>query len=71
MICFTPETTSRKRRVLFLQKDWNGALIHVVWGIPKGHDNLVVLVTCLFPVFLFHVQDSERGAIVVLACFVR
>lgn len=31
--------------VLFLQKDRIGAPIHVVWGIPKGHNNPVVLVT--------------------------
>jgi hypothetical protein len=35
--------------VLFLQKDRNGAPIHVVWGIPKGYDNLVVLVTAYRP----------------------
>ncbi len=32
-------------RVLFLQKDRTGAPVHVVWGIPRGHDEPVVLVT--------------------------
>lgn len=35
--------------VLILQKDRTGALIHVVWGIPKGHDKPVVLVTAYRP----------------------
>jgi len=35
--------------VLFLQKDRSGAPIHVVWGIPRGHDNLVVLITAYRP----------------------
>ena len=35
--------------VLFLQKDQTGAPIHVVWGIPKGHDKPVVLVTAYRP----------------------
>lgn len=35
--------------VLFLQRDGNGAPIHVVWGIPNGHDNLVVLITAYRP----------------------
>jgi len=35
--------------VLFLQKDRTGAPIHVVWGIPKGHDKPVVLVTAYRP----------------------
>ena len=39
--------------VLFLQKDRAGEPIHVVWGIPKGHDKPVVLVTAYRP-------DSER-----------
>ncbi len=39
--------------VLFLQKDRAGEPIHVVWGIPKGHDRPVVLVTAYRP-------DSER-----------
>ena len=30
--------------VLLLQKDQAGEPIHVVWGIPKGHDKPVVLV---------------------------
>ena len=34
---------------LFLQKDQTGAPIHVVWGIPKGHDRPVVLVTAYRP----------------------
>lgn len=39
--------------VLFLQMDRTGAAIHVVWGIPKGHDTPVVLVTAYRP-------DPER-----------
>ena len=39
--------------VLFLQKDRAGEPVHVVWGIPKGHDKPVVLVTAYRP-------DSER-----------
>lgn len=39
--------------VLLLQKDRNGAPIHVVWGIPRGHDNPVVLITAYRP-------DPER-----------
>ncbi len=39
--------------VLFLQKDRTGAPIHIVWGIPKGHDKPVVLVTAYRP-------DPER-----------
>jgi hypothetical protein len=39
--------------VLFLQKDRAGEPIHVVWGIPKGHDRPVVLVTAYRP-------DAER-----------
>lgn len=35
--------------VLFLQKDRTGAPIHVVWGIPKGHDKPAVLVTAYRP----------------------
>ena len=35
--------------VLFLQRDRNGAPIHVVWGIPRGHDNPVVLITAYRP----------------------
>lgn len=38
---------------LFLQKDRTGTSIHVVWGIPKGQDNPVVLVTAYRP-------DPER-----------
>jgi hypothetical protein len=39
--------------VLFLQKDKGGAPIHVVWGIPRGHEKPVVLVTAYRP-------DPER-----------
>ena len=35
--------------VLLLQKDRSGVPIHVVWGIPKGHDRPVVLVTAYRP----------------------
>jgi hypothetical protein len=35
--------------VLFLQKDRIEAPIHVVWGIPRGHDNPVVLITAYRP----------------------
>ena len=35
--------------VLLLQKDRTGASIHVVWGIPKGHDKPIVLVTAYRP----------------------
>lgn len=35
--------------VLLLQKDQTGAPIHVVWGIPKGHDKPVILVTAYRP----------------------
>lgn len=34
---------------LFLQKDRMGTPVHVVWGIPKGHDKPVVLVTAYRP----------------------
>ena len=34
---------------LLLQKDGSGAPIHVVWGIPKGHDRPAVLVTVYRP----------------------
>jgi hypothetical protein len=34
---------------LFLQKDRMGAPVQVVWGIPKGHDKPVVLVTAYRP----------------------
>lgn len=39
--------------VLLLQKDKSGAPIHVVWGIPKGHDKPAVLITAYRP-------DPER-----------
>ena len=38
---------------LLLQKDQSGGFVHVVWGIPKGHDKPVVLVTAYRP-------DPER-----------
>lgn len=34
---------------LLLQKDRLGAPVHVVWGIPKGHDRPVVLITAYRP----------------------
>ena len=39
--------------VLLLHKDDIGNPVHVVWGIPKGHNKPVVLVTAYRP-------DSER-----------
>ena len=39
--------------ILLLQKDKSGLPIHVVWGIPKGHDKPVVLITAYRP-------DPER-----------
>ena len=38
---------------LMLQKDKTGLPIHVVWGIPRGHDKPVVLITAYRP-------DPER-----------
>ena len=35
--------------VLLLQQDRTGSPIHVVWGIPKGYDRPVVLVTAYRP----------------------
>lgn len=35
--------------VLLLQMDRTGSPIHVVWGIPKGYDRPVVLVTAYRP----------------------
>lgn len=35
--------------ILLLQKDSNGVPIHVVWGMPRGHDRPVVLVTAYRP----------------------
>lgn len=35
--------------MLLLQKDNSGAPIHVVWGIPKGHDKPAVLITAYRP----------------------
>lgn len=34
---------------LLLQKDKMGTPVHVVWGIPKGHDGPVVLITAYRP----------------------
>jgi len=39
--------------VLMLQKDKTGLPIHVVWGIPKGHNKPAVLITAYRP-------DPER-----------
>lgn len=39
--------------VLLLQKDREGKPVHAVWGIPRGHDRPVVLVTAYRP-------DPER-----------
>ncbi len=35
--------------ILLLQKDGAGRPVHVVWGIPKGHENPAVLVTAYRP----------------------
>lgn len=35
--------------ILLLQKDSKGRPVHVVWGIPKGYDKPVVLVTTYRP----------------------
>jgi hypothetical protein len=35
--------------LLLLQRDPDGSPIHAVWGIPKGHDCLSVLVTAYRP----------------------
>jgi hypothetical protein len=35
--------------ILMLQKDKLGSPIHVVWGIPKGHNKPAVLVTAYRP----------------------
>ena len=35
--------------VLVLQFDKNNQPVHVVWGIPKGHDKPTVLVTAYKP----------------------
>jgi hypothetical protein len=34
---------------LFLQQDSKGSPVHVVWGIPKGYDEPVVMVTAYRP----------------------
>jgi len=44
---------AKGRCVLLLQKDRTGEPVHVVWGIPKGHDRPAVLVTAYRP-------DPER-----------
>ncbi|MFP4641993.1 MAG: DUF4258 domain-containing protein [Dehalococcoidia bacterium] len=41
------------RCILLLQQARSGNPIHVVWGIPKGHDKPVVMVTAYRP-------DPER-----------
>ncbi|WP_457665541.1 DUF4258 domain-containing protein [Thiolapillus sp.] len=35
--------------ILLLQKDKSRSPVHVVWGIPKGHDSPAVLVTAYRP----------------------
>ena len=35
--------------VLVLQKESSGQPVHVVWGIPKGHNRPAVLVTAYYP----------------------
>ena len=35
--------------ILVLQTDKNGQPVHVVWGIPKGHNSPAVLVTAYRP----------------------
>lgn len=35
--------------VLVLQRDRNGVPIHVVWGMPKGHNSPAVLITTYRP----------------------
>lgn len=35
--------------ILLLQKDKHGNPVHVLWGIPKGYDKPVVLVTSYRP----------------------
>ncbi len=42
-----PES-ERGKRVLVLQKDSKGKPIHVVWGVPNGHD-IAVMVTAYRP----------------------
>jgi hypothetical protein len=37
---------------LVLQVDGEGKRVHVVWGIPKGHNRPAVLVTAYRPDFL-------------------
>lgn len=39
--------------VLLLQRDFSGKPVHVVWGVPRGHDSPVVLITAYRP-------DPER-----------
>jgi hypothetical protein len=35
--------------ILLLQRDGQGKPVHVVWGIPKGHEKPAVLVTAYRP----------------------
>ena len=35
--------------ILVLQRDHSGGPVHVVWGVPKGHDKPIVLVTAYRP----------------------
>lgn len=35
--------------ILLLQKDESGEPIHVVWGVPKGHETPAVLITAYRP----------------------
>lgn len=46
--------------VLLLQKDRDGRLIHVVWGIPRGHTDPAVLVTAYRPDPTVWVEDFMR-----------